>query len=399
MRQGSKPRTRLPLAILAAAALVAITIVPALARGERVAFAARNGVRPGAAGRAAAGVVHRGGAPLRAVPVATGLAGPSGFTFGPGGTIWYLERGSGQIRIITPRTGRDRLFGTLSAVDGSGERGALGIALHPDYPASPFVFVYVTRRDGGPLVNEVLRIRAENGHAAGRRALFKWRPNVSTCCHNGGRILFGPDGNLWIVTGENGNPAFSQQRDNLRGKILRIRPGGGVPSGNPFGSRVYAFGIRNSFGMTFDPRTDRLWESENGPSCNDEINLIRRGGNFAWGPNESCGSMTAPRDTNRDGPQPRLLPKAFLGSTVGLTGLAFCDGCRLGGGREGDLFVGDVVTGSVRVYRPNGARTDVSGGAVVLTMPGGNGIHSMEVSPRGRIYVSTASGIFRLART
>ena len=75
----------------------------------------------------------------------------------------------------------------------------------------------------------------------------------------------------------------SQQRGDIRGKVLRIEPDGSIPQGNPFGTRVYATGIRNSFGMAFDPETGRLWETENGPGCNDELNLIRR--------SSSCGMV------------------------------------------------------------------------------------------------------------
>ena len=84
-----------------------------------------------------------------------------------------------------------------------------------------------------------------------------------------------------------------------------MTPAGGVPADNPIaGSRVFAFGIRNSFGFTFDPQTDSLWETENGPECNDEINLIVGGGNFGWGPSENCGG-DSPGNTNNSGPTPR----------------------------------------------------------------------------------------------
>ena len=392
MRDRSMGRKHLLSTVMIAAALGAASLMPGVSDGATDAPArdARSG--PAAADAAA---VRRGGVQLRAVPVATGLNGPSGFTFGPGGKIWYLERGTGEVRVYTPSTDNDRLFDRITRVNGDGERGALGIALHPNFPDSPFVYVYVTRVDQGTLVNELLRIRSVGGQGAGMTVLFKWA--VSAGNHNGGRILFGPDGNLWITSGENGNPDYSQQRANLRGKILRIEPGGGIPSGNPFGTRIYAFGIRNSFGLAFDPRTGRAWESENGPECNDEINWIRNGGNFAWGPNQSCSSLPAPRDTNRDGPQPRLMPKWNIRNTVGVTGLAFCRGCGLGDGRRGDLFVGDVNTGAVRVYDLNRARTDFDhGGHLVLTLP--SGVHSMEVARNGRIYVSTSSAIYRIAR-
>ena len=96
-----------------------------------------------------------------------------------------------------------------------------------------------------------------------------------------------------------------------RGKILRLTRDGEAAPGNPFGSRVWAFGIRNSFGLAFDPVTGNLWETENGPECNDELNRIVRGGNYGWGPAADCGSATPPSDTNRDGPSP-ILPLALV---------------------------------------------------------------------------------------
>jgi len=331
---------------------------------------------------------------LKAVTVRGGLDNPTGFTFAPNGRIWYIEKNTGRVYILNRDTGRRRLFTDITRVSGLGERGGLGIALHPAWPARPFVYVYVTRMDGGMLQNEVLRFRSEDDRAAATKRLFGWRVNSATN-HNGGRILFGPDGNLWIVTGENAEPRFSQQRANIRGKILRIKPDGSVPNTNPFGTRVYATGIRNSFGMAFDPETDRLWETENGPGCNDEINLIRRAGNFAWGPHQSCGSRPAPLDTNRDGAN-RVLPEEWFVSTLGITGAAFCDNCGLGAARNGDLFYGDVNTAHLYVSELNAARTGIVGSPEdVLALS--TVVYSMEVGPRHRIYFSGPNGIYRLA--
>jgi glucose/arabinose dehydrogenase len=204
---------------------------------------------------------------------------------------------------------------------------------------------------------------------------------------------------LYAIVGDGHDSANSQDLSgNLRGKILRIRPDGKVPANNPIGgSRIYAFGIRNSFGFAFDPQTDALWETENGPGCNDELNRIRSGGNFGWGPNESCGSQPAPRDTNDSGPQPRLMPATYFGEPIGITGIAFCDGCGLGGSVEGDLFFGCVNDGQLRRASLNGQRTDVAGSpATVLGSPNG-AIYSMEAAPDGRIYFSDPRGIYRLA--
>jgi glucose/arabinose dehydrogenase len=141
-----------------------------------------------------------------------------------------------------------------------------------------------------------------------------------------------------------------------------------------------------------------LWETENGPSCNDEINLIKRGGNFAWGPHESCGSLPAPRDTNRDGPRPRILPKTFFRSPLGITGDAFCIRCGLGRALNGDLLFGDVNTARIRAVDLNGRRNGFDAHPRIVLAPG-TVIYSMEASPNGRVYFSGPSGIWRIARS
>lgn len=325
-------------------------------------------------------------------PVKTGLNGPAGFTFGPGGKIWYLERGTGEIRILNPTNGHDRLFFTITNVDGSGERGALGIALHPNWPKTPFVYVYVTRNLKGSIRNYLIRLRNVKGHGTGLRALLS-QP-VGPLYHNGGHIVFGPDGKLYVMIGDAHDSANAQNLSpsDLRGKILRLDPDGTAAAGNPHG-RVWSYGHRNSFGFTFDPKTKRFWETENGPECNDEINLIVKGGNFGWGPNENCAG-TSPGDTNNSGPSPRIGPKYFFASTLGITGAAFCIACGLPS-LNGDLVFGDVNTSSIRALAMNAARTGFSGGAKVV-LSGLDGVYSMEVSPSGRIFYSGQNGIYRL---
>ena len=327
-----------------------------------------------------------------------GLNDPAGFTFAPTGTIWFLEKNTGWVKRLNPSTGGIKAVYRIPGVDGSDERGALGIALHPGWPATPYVYVYVTRRPSGtaPVQNQLVRLKIGGGLVVGVKVLFH-SPLSSATNHNGGRILFGPDGRLYLVIGENADPANSQDlTKNVRGKILRVNGNGTPAAGNPFGNRIWAFGIRNSFGFAFDPANGRLWETENGPSCNDELNLIVEGGNYAWGSNESCGSSTPPTDTNNSGPAPRRLPKYYFGSTLGLTGGVFCQSCGLGAGYEGQFFFGDVNDGELRRVPLNAARDDVLGTPVnVLAEPGG-AIYSMETAPNGHIYFSNYQGIFRL---
>jgi glucose/arabinose dehydrogenase len=342
------------------------------------------------------GTPAEAGGGVKVVTVKGGLNGPSAFTFAPNGDIWYLERGTGRVRVLTPSTGQDRVFHRIGHVNGTGERGALGIALHPAWPAKPFVFVYVTRSINGRLRNQLLRLKKVGAHAGGVRILVSIVASSSPY-HNGGRLLVGPDHKLYLVVGDAHEAVNAQRlRNNLRGKILRLDPNGTAAPNNPHG-RVWAFGIRNSYGFDFDPRTGRLWETDNGPECNDEINRIVRNGNYAWGPHENCGSLPKPRDTNRDGPSPRRLPKEWFASPIGITGIAFCQRCGLGAAFNGRMLYGCVNDGRIRVSRLNADRTAIVGSpAFVVHSPHG-AVHSMEVGPNHRIYFSDGSGIYRLA--
>jgi aldose sugar dehydrogenase len=340
------------------------------------------------------GATSAASARVRAARVAGGLNQSVAFTVGPNDRIWYVEKDTGEIRILNRRTGRHRRFALVSRVDGTGERGLLGIALHPAYPESPYVYVYATRRAGGRLRNQILRIRDRRGRGVDPRAIFS-SPASSRPYHNGGRILFGPDGMLYAVVGEGHHPRRAQQLRTDQGKILRMTPGGEIPPDNPLGRRrVFAYGIRNSFGFGFDPRTGDLWETENGPECNDELNHVRAGRNYGWGPSETCSGQ-APRNTNRDGPNP-VLPRRWYTPPIAPTGLAFCRGCRLGRASEGALFFGALNTGQIRRFQLNAARDDVRRERIVYRH--GSGILSIEAAPNGTLYFSDFNAIYRLKR-
>ena len=337
------------------------------------------------------------GASIKVLKVKGGLRGPAGFTFLPGGKLLYAERGSGQIRILNLETKHTRRFFTIAGVNGAGERGALGVAVHPAWPDQPFVYVFATRNAGGNLRNQIVRIRANKHDGAwkgvGMKVLLS-APASNDPYHNGGRIEFGPDGRLYAIVGDGHNTTNAQDvSSNLRGKILRLRADGGVPADNPMigdeRTRMFAYGIRNSFGFAFDPDTGDLWETENGPGCNDEVNRIVAGENYGWVPSESCPN------TNNSGPSPRL-PLVNYDSTIGITGAVFCDGCGLAGA-EGDLFWGACCDGgSLHRGILNGPRDDFANVVTVFDVPGGS-IYSMERAPNGRIYFSDSSAIYRLA--
>lgn len=336
----------------------------------------------------------RGGG-IGAELVAGGLAYPGAFTFSPDGRIFYAERFTGEIRILDPVSGADTLFFTIPGVETLGEQGLLGLALHPRFPARPMVFAYVTRNVGGSDRNQIVRIRYVGGSGSQPRAI--WTEDVAaSSIHNGGRILFGPDNRLFALVGEAANPAHSQNLDVDAGKILRMNERGRRPPDNPFpGSLVWVFGERNSYGFTFDPQTGSMWETQNGPECNDEINRPESGDNLAWGPNETCSQPPPPpMNTNQDGPNP-VLPLEWFTPTIAPTGAAFCDGCGLAGS-EGTMFMGVYNTRQIRQVVLTADRMDVSSVTTVYTHP--DSPLSLERGPDGAVYFSDSDGIWRLVQ-
>jgi glucose/arabinose dehydrogenase len=378
---------------------VALVLTPLtlLASLSQAAEAASAGIRAGAivrtseAARTRPADARRSRATIHRRAVKTGLNQAVTFTFTPAGKIFFGEKGTGAIRILDPATKHQHLFFTVSNVVSDGERGLLGLALHPDYPSKPVVFAYATRLVSGQTRNQILRIRNDAGHGRDPRVIFSSKTTAGSY-HDGGRILFGPDGFLYAMQGEAHDSSNAQDKSNTAGKILRMTQLGKAAPGNPFSSRIWTYGHRNSFGMAFDPVTGKLWETENGPSCNDELNRIVKGGNFGWGPNETC-SGTAPQDTNNSGPNP-ILPKRWYTPTIAPTGIVFCHNCKLGQASGGKLFFGAYNNGQIRRVTLTSNRLGVKSQTVVFTNP--DGIYSMETGPSRCLYFSDSSGIFRL---
>ena len=164
-----------------------------------------------------------------------------------------------------------------------------------------------------------------------------------------------------------------------------------MPSTNPFdGKHTYSFGHRNSFGITHDPQTGRVWQTENGPQCNDEVNRIIRGRNFGWGPSSACPN------TNLSGPRPAK-PRTLFRRVVAPTGLAFCESCGLGPDNEGNLLMGSWNDGKIRRLVISSTRKGITERRRIYRHP--RGILAMEAAPDGTVYYSDMRGIYRLRTT
>ncbi|WP_058484262.1 PQQ-dependent sugar dehydrogenase [Legionella spiritensis] len=206
---------------------------------------------------------------------------PWALDFLPGQRILLTQRG-GDIYVINrdkPNTGGQRLA-RIDGVAAVGEGGLLGLAIHPDFKNNHYVYLYYTYRSKDRYFNKVVRYRLEKSSLNNPTILLDNIPSAST--HNGGRMRFGPDGYLYITTGDAQTPANAQNLNSLAGKILRIKDDGGIPADNPFpGSPVYSYGHRNPQGIAWDAN-GQLWATEHGPVSHDEINRILPGENYGW---------------------------------------------------------------------------------------------------------------------
>ncbi|PIQ91800.1 MAG: glucose sorbosone dehydrogenase [Parcubacteria group bacterium CG11_big_fil_rev_8_21_14_0_20_39_22] len=210
--------------------------------------------------------------------IAENLSIPWDIDFLPSGDLLVTERAGRLIRL-----GKDRKIFDIEGVEHKGEGGLLGLAIHPDFERNNFIYLYLTTSENGQITNRVERYVFSDDELKDREVIISHIPGFSY--HDGGRIDFGPDGSLYITTGDAGNKDSAQNKNSLSGKILRVDDNGIVPPDNPFWNEVYSYGHRNPQGLAWD-ESGRLWSTEHGPSGLgsgfDEINLIEPGANYGW---------------------------------------------------------------------------------------------------------------------
>lgn len=214
--------------------------------------------------------------------VATNLQKPWAMSFGDN-KIFFTEK-IGKIRVIDNGTLVNESVADFRVADVT-DAGLLGITLHPDFEKNHFIYVYYTYQEGNNLWNKVLRITEFNDKMVDTKVILDKIPGAEF--DDGGVIKFGPDKKLYIGTGDATDQNSTQDLKSLAGKILRLNDDGSIPQDNPFpNSPVYSYGHRNPQGLAWDDKGN-LYETEQGPTRNDEINLIKPGQNYGW-PNQEC---------------------------------------------------------------------------------------------------------------
>lgn len=235
-----------------------------------------------------------GGVPSSIGTVSSGWTIPWGTYWMPDGqTALVTERDDFRVWKVTKDGTRTQVGTVPNAVTTNGEGGLLGVAVDPKWATNHYVYFMHTASEG----NRVVRMTYDGSSLTGYTILLQGIKKNRY--HNGGRLAFGPDGYLYVSTGEAQTPELAQDKTSLNGKILRMTTDGTAAPGNPFGNYVYSYGHRNPQGLAFD-RNGRLWEAEFGNSSKDELNLIKPGANYGWPTCEgscSVSGMTNPKAT------------------------------------------------------------------------------------------------------
>lgn len=362
--------------------------------------------------------------------VASGLIAPSNMVFINVNEILVLERYSGKIKRILNDTLQQEPLLDLNIASGSGERGLLGIAFSKTNEHS-YVFIYFTESefDGGtPIGNRLYKYELLNGILTSKKLLLDL-PYSPGPYHNGGGLTIGPDNNIYLTVGDLDNvddkarPNATTQNveggmePNGSGGILRITQDGDEVGrgilGNTYPLNLYyAYGIRNSFGIDFDPMTHKLWDTENGPNYGDEINLVEPGFNSGWknvqGVWKLKGSNMGKELDNKpeglvdfEGKGKYSTPEFTWKERYGPTAIKFLVSDKLGKQYENDAFVGDIHNGTLYHFEMNKTRTGFSlegslGDRIanssaelrpVIFGSGFGGITDIEVGNDGYLYV------------
>jgi aldose sugar dehydrogenase len=323
---------------------------------------------------------------LKIDKIVDGLDHPTTMAFLDEHTMIVLEKDSGEVRMIKDGELQSEPLLKVSVANDN-ERGLLGIAISKENATTTYVFIYFTesdeRGDNSDINgmqpaegNRLYRYELQGNHLVNPKLLLDLPAEpgdltqVTLARYVGGPVAIGPDGYVYVVIGDVDHHKGKVQnvKDGSAadgtGGVLRIGKNGELPPsviGNgTFGKYYYAYGIRNSFGLTFDPVTGNLWDTENGPDHGDEINLIDRGFNSGW---RVVAGVASPEEVNDlvlfNGKSHYSDPEFSWTTTIGPTAIEFYNSSKLGKQYQNDMFVGDVNNGAIYHFKLDENRTSL----------------------------------------
>jgi glucose/arabinose dehydrogenase len=286
-------------------------------------------------------------------------------------------------------------------VDPTGERGLLGVALHPDFVSNGYVYVYYTSTES-TTHNRISRFTA-TGDVAGSELKLVELPTLGATNHNGGAMHFGADGKLYVAVGDNAISANSQNLTSPLGKILRFNDDGSIPSDNPFCSTpgvqacsVWAYGLRNPFTFAVQPGTGRIHINDVGQSTWEEINLGEAGANYGWpaseGPDNVTGAITGPLFTYKHSPgsPPGSGPGGFFVGFAIVGGSFYPDNPPFPVGYRNSYYFADYVSKFIGRY------DFVNNAAYAFATVSGSPVDLLAGND-GSLYLLTRNGITRFS--
>jgi aldose sugar dehydrogenase len=349
--------------------------------------------------------------PIPPAPTPPPPAPPWDMAFTPDGAMLYTERGRGLS--VRRANGTTALLFRPSDIVTQGQSGMQGVAVDPAFATNRTIYVYMSSNAAGTTDNRVIRLIVDAGYTAtsSRSDIVTGISYKSTWLsgdpsgagsHSGGRIRFGPDGYLYVTTGDNHSGPLPQNLGALGGKVLRVTrdgnpaPGNNTPAGGD--ARIFAYGFRNPQGISFRPGTGQPFTSEHGPGHSDEVTGLVAGGNAGWDPlctnsvnycgytsNQANGSPTPMTDTAKF---PNALRPAWNnnGQSQGIAGNAFLSGTQW---RDwnGTLAVGFMAGTRLQILTFDAAGAVTGTASAFGTL--GTRIRAVVLGPDGNLYLST----------
>jgi glucose/arabinose dehydrogenase len=305
----------------------------------------------------------------------TGLSNPWDIAFVPGdvNTMFFTER-HGPIKVKVGNALPVQLLAEPPGSDPEGEGGVMGIAVDPGFPTNRFLYVCYTHDDDNRVVRFPVGTNLTLGPAQELVTGIPKNDNV----HNGCRVRFGPDGMLWITTGDATSAATTRDEDTLNGKVLRVHPDTGAPApGNPVaGNRYFTRGHRNPQGIAFRANGE-AYSTEHGPDRDDEVNLLVPGGDYGW-----IGGTTM----TTAGARPALWSSGI--PTIAPSGATFVNGPQWEAW-NGALVVAVLKAMRLQVFLDRGGSLDFAAPGVI---PMGVRLRSAVQGPDGNLYLATDVG-------